>query len=47
MFVYDNAFLYQRVGYASAVAWVLFIMIVVLTLLAFRLSQKRVYYAGR
>ena len=47
MFVYDQAFMYQRVGYASAVAWVLFLVIVVLTVLAFSLFQKRVYYAGR
>jgi len=47
LFVYDYTFQYQRVGYASAVAWVLFVMIVVLTILAFRISQKRVYYAGR
>ena len=47
VFVYDQAFQYQRVGYASAVAWVLFLMIVALTVLAFRVSQKRVYYAGR
>ena len=47
LFVYDQAFQYQRVGYASAVAWVLFLMIVALTVLAFRVSQKRVYYAGR
>ncbi len=47
MFVYDQAFQFQRVGYGSAVAWVLFLMIVILTILAFRLSQKRVYYAGR
>ena len=47
MFVYDQAFLYQRVGYASAVAWVLFLLIVALTILAFRMSRKHVYYAGR
>jgi len=47
MFIYDQAFQYQRLGYASAVAWVLFLMIVALTILAFRISQKRVYYAGR
>ena len=47
MFVYDQAFQFQRVGYGSAVAWVLFLMIVILTVLAFRISQKRVYYAGR
>jgi ABC-type sugar transport system permease subunit len=47
MFVYDQAFRYQRVGYASAVAFVLFLMIVALTVTAFSLIQKRVYYAAR
>jgi len=47
MFIYDHAFQYQRVGYASAVAWVLFLLIVGLTLLAFRISRGRVYYEGR
>ena len=47
MFVYDHAFQYQNVGYASAVAWILFLLIVGLTLLAFRISRRRVYYAGR
>lgn len=47
MFIYDHAFLYQNVGYAAAVAWILFLLIVGLTLLAFRLSRRHVYYAGR
>lgn len=47
MFIYDQAFQYQRVGYASAVAWVLFLIIVALTLVAFRLSRRHVFYAGR
>jgi ABC-type sugar transport system permease subunit len=47
MFIYDQAFQYQRVGYASAVAWVLFLLIVGLTALAFRLSRRHVFYAGR
>jgi len=47
MFVYDQAFRYQNVGYASAIAWMLFLLIVGLTLLAFRISRKHVYYAGR
>jgi multiple sugar transport system permease protein len=47
MFVYEQAFTYQRVGYASAVACILFLMIVFLTVLAFRFFQKRVYYAAR
>jgi ABC-type sugar transport system permease subunit len=47
MFVYDQAFQYHRLGYASAVAAVLFLIIVALTLLAFRLSRRHVYYGGR
>jgi len=47
MFIYDQAFLYQNVGYASAVAWVLFLLIVGLTVLAFRISRRHVFYEGR
>jgi ABC-type sugar transport system permease subunit len=47
MFIYDQTFQYQRLGYGSAVAWVLFLVIVVLTLLAMRISRERVYYAAR
>lgn len=47
MFIYEQAFQYQRVGYASAVAWVLFVLIVVLTWLVFRLSRRHVFYQGR
>jgi len=47
MFVYDQAFQYHRVGYASAVAAVLFLIIVALTLLAFRISRSYVHYEGR
>jgi len=46
MFIYDQAFQYQRLGYAAAVAWVLFLVIVGLTMLAFRISRERVYYAS-
>lgn len=47
MFIYDQAFQYQRLGYGAAVAWVLFLIIVGLTLLALRISRDRVYYAAR
>ena len=40
MFIYDQAFQYQRVGYAAAVAWVLFILIVALTALAFAARSR-------
>ena len=46
-YIYDNAFRYMRMGYACALSWILFLIILVLTALAFRLSRDRVYYAGR
>jgi multiple sugar transport system permease protein len=44
--LYDNAFTYLQMGYASAVAWVLFLMIAALTALAFWASKGRVHYGG-
>jgi multiple sugar transport system permease protein len=41
--LYDNAFENLRMGYASALAWVLFVVILVFTLLQFQLNKK-VYY---
>ena len=46
-YIYDNAFRYMRMGYACALSWILFVIILLLTALAFRLSRDRVYYAGR
>ena len=46
-YIWDNAFRYLRMGYACALAWILVLIILALTLLAFRLSRHRVYYAGR
>ncbi len=43
--LYDQAFQSLRMGYASALAWVLFLIILVLTLVQFKLS-KWVYYEG-
>lgn len=44
--LYRNAFQYFRMGYASALAWVLFIYILALTLLVYRTSTSWVYYEG-
>jgi multiple sugar transport system permease protein len=44
LYLYENAFQYFRMGYASALAWILFVMIVLLTLLVFRGSSFWVYY---
>lgn len=44
--LYRNAFQNLRMGYASALAWVLFIIIVVFTVILFRTSARWVYYGG-
>jgi multiple sugar transport system permease protein len=44
--LYNNAFRYQAMGYASALAWALFVIVLVLTLLVFRSSSMWVYYEG-
>lgn len=46
LYLYQNAFVYFKVGYTSAMAWVLFIVIAVITALVFRFVGRRVYYAG-
>lgn len=46
MYLYNNAFLYMKMGYASAMAWIMFILIITITLWVFRSSGKWVYYQG-
>jgi multiple sugar transport system permease protein len=46
VYLYQNAFLYLKMGYASAMAWVLFIIILVCTLLLLKVSNRFTYYAG-
>lgn len=43
MYVYEQAFSNQRMGYASLVAWLLFLVVIVFTLIQFRYSRW-VYY---
>lgn len=44
MYLFDNAFIYQRMGYASAMGWVMFLIIFLLTMLFLRLSESKVHY---
>jgi oligogalacturonide transport system permease protein len=46
LYIYDEAFKKFHMGYASAIAWIMFIIIMVLTLIAFWSSRHWVYYAG-
>jgi multiple sugar transport system permease protein len=44
IYLYRNGFNFFRMGYASAMAWVLFLIILVLTWLQFRVAKRWVYY---
>jgi multiple sugar transport system permease protein len=47
MYLYDNAFTFLRMGYASAMAWMQLLIILALTAFAFWTSKRWVYYQGR
>ena len=42
--LFNNAFVYFKMGYAAAMAWILFIAIGILTLVQFRFANRWVYY---
>ena len=46
VYLYQNGFLWLKMGYASAMAWVLFIIILICTLLLLKVSERFTYYAG-
>ena len=45
-YIYRNAFRNFKMGYGSALAWVLFVLIAALTYLQFRTSRRWVFYEG-
>jgi len=46
LYLYNRAWKYLDMGYASAMAWMLFLVIIVLTGLVFRTQKKWVHYGG-
>jgi multiple sugar transport system permease protein len=46
MYLYDNAFTFQQMGYASAMAWVQLIITLALTVGTFVISRRLVHYRG-
>jgi multiple sugar transport system permease protein len=44
--IYMNAFEYFDMGYASTLAWILFLVLLVFTIIQLRLSDRWVFYAG-
>lgn len=45
LYIYDNAYRLFNMGYASALSWVLFVIIMLLTVLVFKSSRGWVYYS--
>ncbi len=46
LYLYNNAFKWFKMGYASALAWMMFLVILLLSGLVFRSSIRWVYYEG-
>jgi multiple sugar transport system permease protein len=46
-YLYDNAFTYLKMGYASAMAWIQLLLVLALTGIAFWSSKRWVYYQGK
>ena len=44
IYLYDKAFLDLKFGYASAMAWVLFVIIMICTIIILRFSERWTYY---
>ena len=47
LYLYRQAFVYLKMGYGSALAWLLFLIVVSITIVLFRSSARWVYYAGQ
>jgi multiple sugar transport system permease protein len=46
IYVFRQAFEFFKMGYASALAWVLFLVIALITVIQFRVGRRFVYYEG-
>ncbi|PYI51033.1 carbohydrate ABC transporter permease [Paenibacillus flagellatus] len=47
MYLYTNGFGYLKMGYASAMAWVLFLIVITLTAVLFATQRRWVFYQGK
>ena len=46
LYLYQSAFTFFKMGYASAIAWILFLITAVAAIITFRFVGRRVYYGG-
>ena len=47
IYLYQSAFEFFKMGYASAQAWILFLIVIAFTFVLFRISGRLVYYGGK
>ena len=46
LYLYYQAFQFHEMGYAATMAWLLFLIILILTFITMRLSKNRIHYEG-
>jgi multiple sugar transport system permease protein len=46
IYLFRQAFEFLNMGYASAMAWVLFVIVMILTIIQMAFSKRWVYYEG-
>jgi multiple sugar transport system permease protein len=46
LYIYQQGFTFFHMGYASAMAWILFLIVLFITLLVFKTSASRIYYGS-
>jgi multiple sugar transport system permease protein len=46
LYIYQNFFTFQNMAYGATLAWLLFGLALLITLVLFRFSRRWVYYAG-
>ncbi len=46
LYLFDQSFRYFRLGYGAAMAWLLFALVLIITMIKFALAERWVYYEG-
>jgi multiple sugar transport system permease protein len=46
LYLFNSAFAYFKMGYASALAWILFVIVLVLTVIQLKIAPRWVHYEG-
>ena len=47
MYLYIRAFVYNEMGYASALAWILLFVIAIITFIIFKVASNQIYYESK